>query len=55
MREAKQKAMRDEVIASATAAAGDEEDDGGDQEEEGSYSNLTDLLPQKKFVFRDTK
>jgi len=59
VREAKQKAMRNEVIASATVATGaldeDEEDESGGVQEVESYSNLTDLLPQKKFVFRDTK
>jgi hypothetical protein len=39
----RQKAMRDEVIASASA---------GSDEEGGNYSNLTNLLPKQKFVFR---
>jgi len=57
VREAKQKAMRDEVNASATAAevTSDDGDDESGSEGGESYSNLTDLLPQKKFVFRDTK
>ena len=42
-KEMRQKAMRDEVIASASA-----ESDEGD----GIYSNLTNLLPKQKFVFR---
>jgi len=63
VREAKQKAMRDEVISAATATnsesgndvVGDDDEPSGGGEGEGSYSNLTDLLPRKKFVFRDTK
>eukprot|EP00984_Skeletonema_dohrnii_P017995 scaffold8312_cov92-Skeletonema_dohrnii-CCMP3373.AAC.1 len=63
VREAKQKAMRDEVISAATATnsdsgndvVGDDDESSGGGEGEGSYSNLTDLLPRKKFVFRDTK
>jgi len=63
VREAKQKAMRDEVISAAAATnsesgndvVGDDDEPSGGGEGEGSYSNLTDLLPRKKFVFRDTK
>ena len=63
VREAKQKAMRDEVISAAIATnsdsgndvVGDDDEPSGGGEGEGSYSNLTDLLPRKKFVFRDTK
>ena len=65
VREMKQKAMRDEVIAAASTSSSLLEDatrtttsegDGNDGGEGGggSYSNLTDLLPQKKFVFGDT-
>jgi hypothetical protein len=68
-REMKQKAMREEVIASSAVTTttsstlenddGDNNNNNGDggssRDEGGSYSNLTGLLPQKKFVFRGEK
>jgi len=57
LREERQKAMREEVVASANEDAADDDDlpaatDDGLSGETKPYSNLKDLLPEKKFYWR---
>ena len=63
LREERQQAMKDEVLASISAESTDDDEDvgeedsiGGEEEEEvKAYQNLKDLLPQRKVTWRTTK
>ena len=61
LREERQQAMKDEVLASISAeSTDDDEDEGeedsiGEEEEVKAYQNLKDLLPQRKVTWRTTK
>ena len=65
LREERQQAMKDEVLASISAESTDDDEDEGEEdsigeeeeeeEEVKAYQNLKDLLPQRKVTWRTTK